>query len=217
MTYNKKPSRLTIPCVFRDHFAPLPPGKASRIGMGFPLQHISDETTQYRREFEAMPAISGGDYQSRSLRVVINPEVAIPGVTIQAQPAADQPCIGQAGEGIAEKGPAASFIAWGNGTWLGGMNAPARPVIGDLERAVGLRREAVPASASNIGGPRDKVRRLIFSGVVGPEMEAEAGLAVARDGCVAMNAGEGSTVGKPCGTQAVHRTKMDYRSRKQVH
>ena len=49
--------------------------------------------------------------------------------------------------------------------------------------------------------------------VVGAEMEVEAGLVVAREGCVAVNAGEGSTVGKLCGAQAVHRTKMERKKR----
>jgi len=49
--------------------------------------------------------------------------------------------------------------------------------------------------------------------VVGAEMEVGAGLVVARDGCVAVNAGEGSTAGKPCGAQAVHRTRMERKTR----
>jgi hypothetical protein len=43
---------------------------------------------------------------------------------------------------------------------------------------------------------------------IGVGEEAEAGLVVARDGCVAMTGGEASTDGKPCGAHAVQRTRM---------
>jgi len=44
--------------------------------------------------------------------------------------------------------------------------------------------------------------------VVEARKEVEVGLVVARDGCVVMSIGEGSTVGKPCGAHAVQRTRI---------
>jgi hypothetical protein len=39
--------------------------------------------------------------------------------------------------------------------------------------------------------------------------ELAAGLAGARDVCVVMSVGEGSTTGKACGTHAVQRTRIE--------
>ena len=83
-------------------FAPGTPGKPFGVAVRFSFNHVCRHLPQNRRELEGVSAPSRGDGETLNLWVARDVEIGVPGVVIEAGPAARQRSICQLREGVGQ-------------------------------------------------------------------------------------------------------------------
>ena len=76
------------------------PGEASRKWIRPALEHIGDQLAEDWRKLKGVPTVACANNQAWVLGVVVNPKVAIPTVTIQAQARTQQRRCGRLGKSV---------------------------------------------------------------------------------------------------------------------
>ena len=74
------------------------------------LDSIRDEIAEHRRELEGVTAVACRHKKPRSLRVVIQPEVAVERVAVEAKARADERGVGKAWKGVPQEGAEARLV-----------------------------------------------------------------------------------------------------------
>ena len=150
------------------------PGEAPRIGVRDALDHVGHDRAEDRGELERVAAPARGDDEPRTLGVAIDPEVPVGRVAVEARAARHDRRVGQVGEH--RRGELAKPLERRS---IERVRAPriarvSRPVVPDLDHAVGPRK-AVPPRARDVRAPHREVRRLEWLGDARPEMDDRLG------------------------------------------
>ena len=132
---------------------PLPPRESLRPPVRPSLDDIRDQSADDGRELESVAAVAGGDDEARPLGVVVDPEVAVERVAIEAQAAVDDRRVRERRKVAAKERAHSRLLRRQHVPGGVRFDAPSRAVMADLHRAGGQRREAVPAGAGDVGGP----------------------------------------------------------------
>ena len=140
----------------------LPPSESRRPSIRPPFDDVRNQRPENRRELEAVPAIARRHDEPGASRVVIDPEVAVERVAIQAESAATDGGLRERRQVLAQETPEPGRSPSEGRARLIRVHAATGRMMSDLQRPIVERGKAIPAGAGDVGGPHGKARRLPF-------------------------------------------------------